>query len=303
MKRKLSYGYLLPSEDCAELIEYGFQIGEYAATGNAKSDQPWDYETSISSSVNISVDLDRMLRETGLLSDNDPAGYFPPKLGASLTWFSSATKLRGAGSVVEIKDGINELFTSLEGQYLGGILSVAVKIALLEETKLPEERIAPRNLGTIIWTSDELLLPLEGGGTRFTMTPIDFKKAGVQPPDAMWMVRLSDRLEAPVSAGVRVLVNTSNPITKKMLENPSNPEAEFWQKGLETEVMTLMVNHGVSLMDSSDFDSDFGQGSLGESIRALINSFFPQESLSDLAADAPRVSATIRASVFNAKES
>lgn len=302
MKRKLSYGYPLPSENCAELIEYGFHIGEYAVTGNPKADQAWDYETPISSSVNISVDLNRMLREAGLVSDQDPAGYLPPKLGTALTWFSSATKLRGASPLMELKDGINELSISLEGQYLGGSLSLTAVIALLEDTNLPKERIVPRSFGTIIWTSDELLLPLEGDGARFTMTPIDFKKSGVQPSDAMWMVRLSDRLEAPVSTGVRVLINTSNSITEKMLENSSTPEAEFWQKELETDVMTLMINHGVSLMDAGDFESDFEQGTLGESIRALIDSFFPHESLSDLAADAPRVSATIRAAVFNAKD-
>lgn len=303
MKRKLSYGYPLPSEDAAQIDNFAFSIGDLFV-GNGNDDGiAWDYETPITCTVSLNADLNRILQESGLRLPHDPWDEDAIKLDVALSWASSATKIRGAGSQKTLLDGENHLDLVLDGQELGGTLTVSAIITLAEDVTFNDNRIAPYTEGSILWTSDELQLPLEGGGSRFTLTPVSFKEAGVEPLDAMWLVQLTDHLETPISSGVRVLVNTSNPITKAMLENPNTPEAKFWYRGLQTEVITLLVHHGVSVMHQDEFDSTMEVGSLGEGIQGLMNSYFPNETPTDLMNELPRISATARAFVFNAKDS
>lgn len=303
MKRKLSYGYPIPSENSAEIESFSFAIGDFVVEEHTHQEPAWDYETPVTCSVTLDVDLPRMLRESGLQTPDDTPDYSPPRLAAALIWSSSTTKIRGASSRRQLVDGINQLDVLVDGQVLGGVLTVYAVITLLDDAIFTDNRIAPRSQGNIIWTSDELQLPLEGGGSRFTMTPVAFDKAGIEPLNAMWLVQLSDNFEVPISSGVRVLVNISHPITKSVLENPNNSDGEAWRKALESEVMTLLVHHGVSGLDPADYDSPMEVGSLGEGIQALMGSFFPREKPSDLINELPRISATIRAAVSSRKGS
>lgn len=303
MKRKLSYGYPLPSEEAAEIEDFSFIVGEIVVGEDSNQEPAWDYETPITCTVSLNADLPRILEESGLQDPGEPEDGKLPRLGVALSWSSSATKLRGASNRKELTDGSNSLDLVVDGQILGGTLSVKAIITLLEDIQFDDDRIAPSSEGTLLWTSDELHLPLEGSGTRFTMTPVSFKEAGVEPTDAMWLVQLADQMETPISSGVRVLVNVANPITKSMLENPNTPEAESWQQVLETEVMTLLVHHGVAGLRENDFDTPMEIGSLGEGIQAIMGSFFPNETPADLTNELPRITATMRAAVFNRKES
>lgn len=305
MKTKLSYGYPLPSPESATLTDYVFTIGTIPVLGDNFQDQPWDYESPVSCTFTIDADLARILRESSLVREGMESVDAEPRLGIALTWFSTKTKLRGRSPLKRLKNGVNELSLEIEGSLLGGSLVITTVIALLDDVVITPPRLAPKAQGTILWTSDDIFLPLEGSGSRLAMAPVNFTKSGIKPRDALWLVQLSESLEVPVSSGVRVLVNIANPITKKMLDNPSTPEADVWQKEMETELITLMINHGIRNFDSdSDAAEDgFDEGSLGQTISALMNSLFPKESLEDLADDPERVSATIRASVFNRKDS
>lgn len=302
MKRKLSYGYLLPSDNAALIESFTFAIGDTIVGEDNAESVAWDYETPITCTVNLDVDLERILSESGLRTPDDPWDSDSVDLAVALSWTSSATKIRGAGSQQALLDGQNQLEVTLDGQELGGVLTVQAVIVLAENLTFNDDRLAPTSEGMILWNSDPLQLPLEGGGSRFTMTPVSFQDAGVEPLDAMWLVQLSDNLDIPISSGVRVLVNTSNPITKTMLETPNSSEANFWRKELETEVITLLIHHGVSTMQHDEFDSPMEPGSLGEGIQGLMNSYFPQETPSDLINELPRISATARAFVFNGKD-
>ncbi len=302
MKLKLSYGYPIPHPEAVQVIDYAFNIGDSAATSDVSTSPAWDYETPVSCLLRLEVDLHRLLTESGLISANDPAGYEPPRLAASLSWLATRTKQRGGSPRVELSPGINELAVTLPGEILGGTLKVNAVIALMESAAFTDDRLAPKALGTVLWTSDEFHLPLEGEGSRFTMTPVNFAQVGIQPKNAMWLVRISDNLEVPVTSGVRVLMNTSNKITVSMLENPASPDAEMWQKSLEAEVMTLMALHGSTVLTDFSGDPDFDAGSLGESLVALIDSLFPHDTYADLLADTPRVASTVKASVFNGRK-
>jgi len=302
MKRKLSYGYPLPGDDAAQIENFAFAIGD-SIVGNENAESvAWDYETPITCTIDLNVDLGRILNESGLQKPNDPWDSDAVGLAVALSWASSATRIRGASSQQKLRDGQNLLEITLDGENLGGTLTVQAVITLAENVTFNDDRLAPTSEGMIIWSSDVLQLPLEGGGSRFTMTPVSFKEAGVEPLDAMWLVQLSDSLDIPISSGVRVLVNTSNPITKTMLETPNSAEANFWRKELETEVITLLIHHGVSMLQQDDFDSPMEPGSLGEGIQGLMNSYFPQETPTDLINELPRISATARAFVFNGKD-
>lgn len=302
MKNKLSYGYPLPSQDAASIVDYSFSIGTVPILGDNFKDQPWDYESPVSCVFTVEADLERLLTESGLVQRGAWQSEKPQPVGIALTWFSTKTKLRGGSPPQMLVDGRNELSLEIEGGLLGGSLVITVVVALVEDVVIDPPRLAPKTRGTILWTSDEVVLPLEGGGARLAMAPVNFKKSGLTPKDALWLVQLSESLEIPVSSGVRVMINTAHPITEKMLENPSTPEAIMWQKEMETDLMTLMVNHGVRHFEPGSADNDFDEGSLGQTISALIDSIFPHESLEDLAGDPERVSAAVRASVFNRKD-
>lgn len=302
MKRKLSYGYPLPSEDAAEIDSFTFIVGDIVLGENADDGIAWDYETPITCAVNLNVDLGRVLKESGLRKADDPWDLSSIELSVALSWASSATKIRGAGAQRTVVDGQNQLEIVLDGPELGGILTVTAVIILAEDVSFNDNRIAPYSAGTILWTSEELQLPLEGGGSRFTTTPVSFKDAGVEPLDAMWLVQISDNLDAPIASGVRVLLNTANRLTQSMLENPNTAEAKLWRQGLETEVITLLIHHAVAAFQQEEFDDTMEVGSLGEGIQGLLNSYFPNETPSDLINELPRIVATARAYIFNGKD-
>lgn len=302
MKKQLSYGYPLPPEDAAVIEEFFFSIGDVELVPGSTDGQAWDYESPVSCSVTLSVDLERILRGCGLAGPSHPPTATRPRVSAGLTWFSSATKLRGSGEQKLLRDGENTLSVRVDGSELGGNFLVKAVIALMEDVEPIEGVLSPQTRGSILWSSEELELPLEGQGARLAMTPLDFAKAGIEPIDAMWLVQLSDRLEIPVASGVRVLVNTSHPVTRNMLENLSAPEAGFWQKELEADILTLLINHGGANLEPVDLETDAEIGSLEETIRNNAAALFPHDALEDLASEAPRVSATIRASIFNRKE-
>lgn len=302
MKKQLSYGYPLPPVDAAEIEEHSFSIGEIELASDSTEGQAWDYESPVSCSVKLSVDLERILRGSGLAGPHVPTTAARPKIAAGLTWFSSATKLRGSGEQKILQNGENDLRVTVDGSELGGTFVVRAVIALMEDFEPAEGVLSPQSRGSILWTSDEIELPLEGRGARLSMTPLDFSKSGIEPTDAMWLVQLSDRLESPVASGIRILVNISNPVTRSMLENLSTPEAELWQKGLESNITTLLIHHGIANLDPADLHSDPEIGSLEEAIRTSTAALFPHDSFEDLATDMPRVSATVRASVFSRRD-
>lgn len=301
MKKQLSYGYPIPPQEAAAIEDFLFTIGEVELAPDATEGQAWDYESPVSCSVSISIDLEEILRGSGLSDHNKSADAVQPKIAAGLTWFSSATKLRGAGELKPVENGKNTLSVTVDGAELGGLFVVKAVIALTEDLEPSSGTLAPQSHGSILWTSEELELPLEGRGARLAMTPLNFKDAGIQPADAMWLVQLADNLEAPVASGIRVLVNTSNPVTRSMLDKLSAPEAAFWQKELEADITNLLIHHGITHLQPVDLESDPEIGSLEETIRNTASALFPDDSFEDLADEAPRVSATVRASVFNRK--
>lgn len=299
MKSKLSYGYLLPSQNSASLVDFSFSIGDIAVVGSTSDEQPWDYESPVTCHFSINIDKEQILQESGLSDHADKLGD-RPLIGIVLSWFSTKTKLRGSSTPRPLSTGINELTLKIDGQLLGGSLIVNATIALLDNITHSSPSLAPRTRGTILWSSDKVVLPLEGSGPRLAMSPINFKKAGINPSDALWLVQISEHLDAPASSAIRILINTSNPITMKMLENPNTPESNNWQKEIETELLTLLINRGASQMETTTVK--YEEGSLGETISVLINALFPFASLSDLSGEPEWVAATVRASVFNRKE-
>lgn len=291
MSSEVSLGYLTPVESVAEIEYIGIKIGQLDLDLSSREQPAWDYESPVQADLVVSIDHEQLLRESGFDSNSSPELVIHP------VWFSTKTKQRGSGPRQVAQDGHNNLRLFVEGTLLGGELQIWAAITLLRSPEWGAQPLAAKTPGTRLWTSDPVKIQLEGNGSRFTTVPVDFKQSGRKPEGAMWRVELGNDLHVPVEAGLRVYVNVSNKVSKRVLNTPGTEEAKYWKFFLQTDVLNQMVLHTCAHIEESD-QTEFDQGSLGESLMNIVNQLFPKESLLDIATDPARISSVVHAHVL-----
>ncbi|MBF4552499.1 hypothetical protein [Corynebacterium suicordis] len=270
MSNPLSLGYPLPSDSCFHISNWDFSIdGEHLEKRN--TDEPFSYYSTVACTLGLEVELEEIRKQCGF-SDVEHTGV---ELGVALVWFSSGTKQRGSQMIKSLKDGFNELHLELPGTILGGELEVHVVVFLKSGARDTKDAITATLPGSILWQSNRQSIALEGEGARFAIAPLDFKKAGIHSPDAMWRVEFTGSLFAPAQAAILVYINSGNSISKLMLTKPDSRESIMWHQFLEADVISQLLLHGSKhASDLKDLTAE-DEGSLGESIKSLFDSLFP----------------------------
>lgn len=294
MATNLSFGYPVPSDDAFKIESFDFEI-DGVPVSNQDDDEPFSYYSTVNCQVSLRTDLSRVLRESGFLTEDFPL----VELGVGLVWFSSATKQRGSDSIEVLRDGLNELSLELSGEILGGDLDVHI-VVFLRNTKLPTgERLAPSENGTILWESPRRSINLEGEGARFTIAPRDFKKTRFEPSNAMWRIVFVAGLLAPAQSAVIVYINTGDKQARAMIEKPNSKESKLWHQFLEIDVISQLLIHGATNAEQLREITIEDEGSLGESIKVLFDSLFPDQDPETLLENIPLITATAQSFVMS----
>lgn len=291
--KRISLGYEYPDDDAISINSCCFVIGDIEITEEIEI-PAWDYETPVSFMMECSVNLLEFAESCGFDSSQQL-----PEFEAQLVWYATKTKQKGHSDHAVLKDGTNSLKFTAMGQLLGGSLQVKLQISLSKPgTPLPHH-VPPRIKGCRIWESPRYDLDLEGGASRFTVAPIDFKKAGIQPLDAMWRFEITSELLVPAQSGIRAYINTANKTSLKMLNKPNTAESKLWMSFLHADAIAQILSLSSQVAeDESIQESDFFEGSLAESVILLADALFPGEPLEDISRDTSRLLAVAQTHIF-----
>lgn len=294
--RFVSFGYEHPSEDAISVDSVIFSIGEITITDDIESMPAWDYETPIHCKASCSLDLGSFTEQCGFdVTSRNPR----PKFGLQLVWTATKTRQKGHSEVRELLDGSNSVEFTVQGDRLGGTLQVRLEVSLISPGVPVADAVSPEVKGCRIWESDKYELDLEGEGSRFTVAPIDFKKAGIEPSNAMWRFEVANDLLSPAQTGIRAYINVGNKTSLRMLEKPSSAEAKMWKAFLNTEVIIQLLSLSDDVAEQEDLmHSEYYEGSLAESVVLLADILFPGEPLIDISRDATRLNSVAQAYVF-----
>lgn len=301
LNRSFSYGFPLPSQDLIEITDMRFFIGELETDLENDELPAWDYESPVRCTAELDADLEKLLQESGLAQAADP-GAARAAVSTVLVWYSTATKQRGASTPQPLRSGRNTLDFNVKGEMVGGNLEVTVVVCLSDALDPPQSTPHPWRLGTTIWESEKFVLPLEGVGSRFPMLPLDFKEAGRKPSSCLWQVEIDSDLHAPVESSVRVLVNISHPVSRRSLENPNSMEAHLWNSYLTSDTLGHLILAAARHEADNELPRNFQSGELGETLRSLLDTAFPDHAAADLLEDSALVFARAQAMIFDSEK-
>ena len=165
----------------------------------------WDYQTSLSFSRTVSVDVARTYAQSGLSADCRIAVHVRSWASGSLVKTSA---LRAPLPGPDASTGIEEVAVDVEvsGATLAGELTLETNLVL---TSGRPGRFAAHRPGSILWT-DVKKVVVEGTGGLLPVAPVRFSEHGL-PAGAAWYVSLdgSDWSD-PAMGSLLVLLNTEN---------------------------------------------------------------------------------------------
>lgn len=277
MRAAASLGYLLPRDG---LVRVGPWLlvdaaGSASELGNSVPD--WDYLTPVRLARQFEVNL-YVLRQ-----DCDLAGS--ASVRAAVQWHASGSRLRGTSEPIEVAHGSNSIELALPGDLLGGTLSLELRVVLGDPGPSSGSLFAPRRPGSVLW-SDGTRTRLEGGGTRFPMTPVSFAASGIAGGrNASWCLMMeSTDLSDSASGNMQVFLNTDNDRVTEYLTDPDQPAAQQFARNLRYDITRQLVSNALT-RDDLDADTDYDAGSLGDLLATLLRQIFPDRPLPQLAAE------------------
>lgn len=292
-----SLGFRTPSPNSIQLVDYEVSIGGEPLHQDA-TDQMivWNDSLGIRAKFYLDVDLEQSLRDIGFrLSDN-------PRLAGGVSWKSTGSGLHGATSPQTIQQGSNEFFLELPGSSLGSNLIFKPFVVLENAIPNPSSSVIPTLAGSRLWET-VVQLRLEGDGSQFPTSVVDFKSAGMDPVDALWRIRIEPRLDSHFSGAVRLYLNSGHPRTAEYLRNPSAPEQLDFSLFLKADVVLQLLTFAMSCdLDDLQIAAE-ERGTLAEALLEVHSTYFPSNPLDEVRAilldDPGLVSARISGAIFS----
>ncbi len=218
-----SIGFNVPSSDSVALFDFDVLIdGHSLRAENASTQAAWSPSSSVDIRAEVDIDLNAALSSASLTDNNgEPVGI----LGLVISWKSTRTNLHGASSPVEVVDGLNRVTTTLAGSVLGGDLQISVDIVLLSNLDPQRTPLGAHKLGSRLWSSS-YSVALEGSGSQFPVSFLDFKKFHGLPDKAMWQIEVQGDLDAHASSAIRLKLNSSHPRIQEYLSDANSTSNE-----------------------------------------------------------------------------
>lgn len=284
MARKgVSLGYQVPNADSVAVEDVTFRVGDQTVNSEFAGTVFWDYETPILAEATVKIDLSSFVSSSGFVHQGEA---YDERFGIHLWWRSTRTKQQGSGPVQTIKNGSNELSVDIPSVLVGGRLELQIRIFLLESKDPADGFVTAEEKGSRLWESNYFKIPLEGSGSRLTMSTRNFRKSGIDPPTAMWRVEVHKDLLVPVELGLSVFINTDNAASLQMLEKPNSPKSKVYADWLESEIRLAMLIEFLLNQDRKSVDEEeFEEGTLGQAMINLAERCFPRAHILDMPRD------------------
>lgn len=180
----------------------------------------WDYDTDVTMSRLVQVDLNGVVEDCGLPAD--------ALLCLSVRYWASTALIRRtafyepfrvSGGKVAI-----EVLATAQGDELGGRLVIETLLELAEQIPHTDPFVAWRS-GSILW-SDQVQTHLEGTAGLLPVAPASFREAGL-PEGAAWYVSMDggDWQQAAMGS-LLILLNTDNIAVRQAIEAEKSGPAE-----------------------------------------------------------------------------
>jgi hypothetical protein len=240
----------------------------------------WDYSTPLRFESTLRVDRTRILSDCGLGED--------ASVSAIAAWWASSTNIRQLGCSRPLTHGEHvTLAVAVPAGLAGGQLTLQ-RMLILERPGRTRTTLAATTPGSILWREPrerQTKVVLEGDAARFPTEMIDFTSSRVADPDSLWWLDhdLSDLDSTPL-ATLRLYLNESHPMVKKMVAGGADEVSAAVSQVLEWDITRTMCH---AALDTSEFIRQWGSfrpGSLGEALELLLRRLWPGDDATSLSA-------------------
>ncbi|WP_156802462.1 hypothetical protein [Corynebacterium lubricantis] len=271
-----SLGYLVPSGNAISLDDYDLVIdGKSVVHSDENAQITWTDRSDLQVSFILTLDLNDVLSQCGFNPINSAN---LGQLAATVNWKSTGSGLHGASPLQSLSDGENVLSFTLDSTKLGGELIIKPSIVLENNPDPDLYPLAPRRTGSRLWSSS-ISVRLEGTGSQFPTTALDFAKNYIEPPDALWQVRIPGDLSGHFSSSVRLYLNTGHPRITDYLKDPSAKDQlelhNFVRADVIIQLLTFAFN---SDLEQLKLDAE-EPGTLAEALLEIHSTYFPQTTI------------------------
>jgi len=273
-----SLGFKVPSTGTIELTDYDVLIDDRSIVkSGADEDVAWNDRSTVTLIVELKTDLEKLSRETGFASQGN---LDTPSFGCVINWKSTGSGLHGASPVVTVQDGFTEVILKLDGSQLGGDLLVTPGVILKKIPQYGEYPLSPMRPGSRLWETS-IRVRLEGTGSQFPTSTLDFAENGFAPEDALWVVKISADLEAHFSTAIRLYLNTGSKRTAAYVKEPTAQSQEEFASFLEADVVTQLLTFALNSDLAQLKDVAEVPGTFAEALLEIHQTYFPTVLIED----------------------
>ncbi|MGC5163018.1 hypothetical protein ACLQ3J_09875 [Rhodococcus sp. DT1] len=235
----------------------------------------WDYNTNLSLSRRIHVDVGSLTEEVALPIGTDYA--------ISVVWSASGSSQR-AQAYREVINGEGAIEVAVEfvlvGADLGGTVELETSLTLAEDLDNAPD-FAPRLGGSLLWV-DTKTLRLQGEAPQFPIAVVDFAATDF-PEGAGWYLQIGRNLEAAAMGALLLCINEATPGAANAFKNAGNPQMvdAAIVSAVYADVARTMIEYALANPEFDDY-LEFPDDSLGAILQSLVQKCFPDSSLDDL---------------------
>lgn len=265
-----SFGFPLPDQDVATLLDYDVLVdGVSIAKETTRQDIAWSDRAVVTVSAELEVDLDRLAKESGHSSVSLDRFWYV------IDWKATGSGLHGASPVSFVSDGINELSFDVPGELLGDELILKPRIVIASPESDNLFSVAPSRSGSRLWEVT-IRVRLEGDGSQFPTSKVDFREAGFEPSEwsSPWKLRISGSLDSHFSSAVRLYLNTGSERMRQYIQNPNAKTQREFGKFLEADIATQLLRFAFAQEISSILDIAQEPGTLAEGLLQIYGTYF-----------------------------
>lgn len=250
--------------------------GELDLDGRAQ--RVWDPSVDVEVSRTLTVATDALIEETGLEEGS------VVRLCAG--WFCERTRTREVTDQIDLRleraSTIREL--SLRVEAPGSSLAHAVVLETRVVLVTPNEGSSPISAtmpGSVLW-EDHSVLDLEGLGSRFPTEWADFTTS-IYPDEAAWALDWSPQdLGCSTLGAVRLLLNQKHPASELLRQDSPSPAAKLVWDVIRLDIARQLIMGALANDDFVREPEEFAEGTLGATVRRMIRTYFPHESIPTL---------------------
>lgn len=261
--------FAMASEDSVRFSKPWHQLrtdGEDQLLGAAIED--WDYMTVLR--LNSELDIGR--------TEALERAHLGPKseLTIVISAGSSATKVRRPVWLQALSGAKTQRLSveiELPGDELGGRLDLITQLVVSKPD--PADELAPTAIGSTIWREKHSVF-LEGSAPQFPTESGDLSQPPYRCAHAAWVLEvIADDIEMPAAAAVRLIINDTHPLMRRILEGDSSPECVTALETIRWDVARQLVELALTDDVFLEHDGTFEEDTLGSLLMNVININFP----------------------------